>query len=856
MTQADDRSFDVSRTSGAGGWSSASGAATYCDLTVKFSTGSSETGKFSTDCSAITWSDRSQWARVESDGCSKVIGPAAMVAKFRESLVLGNGYTCAVVDLAHPRLAVLKGDFAGNGAYGKNAMADAGLTLEREGSDGSIHRSSDAGPATAKVLKQTEDLVEVVISGIHDSARGRAASDTWTLSLAKGARSLQLKLGGTIDNAVNARALRYNFAFTPTSIYALFDRGVVQMLGAKSETSHYASADGIGRLYALGGPGGDLETAGNVSVALRRGVEGGVGVVVRDSRAGGAEGYSGFQDVIAGSLPEVDTWSAGWSNVTAQQLSVGTAWTFSYELGPNKFDFPVQGPFGDLPTSGNIADEQLQAMLTGIYGSPVGQLCTHDNGVVKGERVGQMATTIAKPYYGYRGNYNFFDPDNYLSTAALLFSGDPYLQEQVRFVLEHNGDFINDKGQLPHHFKGVTPTYTALSGITQTGPNVFWILSCFNYAKSTGNLGWLRGYMPKLRHASAFLFDMIKPGFNLLSSPGSLMIDVFIRSNFTTDTNAMVVGFLREFADAEQATGNATGAADLRSIAVGTAEAAEALLFSNTTGDHYVTQLNPDGTTRDFVDYDANFIALAHGLADADRAAKIFARVDAGRCVHGRASFVAEKYYAKRDTVDGNRGDSWCAMGRIGWFDALARKRYGDQKTFDNLLLNPLIGDVNRWTWLYERYDCDGAPQLNRTSHYFEYPSVTAMMVHYIRYGVQLGFNSVTVTPFGPSKFKYHVGNVHLEYDSKAGAVALSVPGQGSRVVSIEGLAAGQAFEYQWGPGTASGPWPAQACTAATSSVATTTAAGVLTFDAVVGDQAGPCVITVKVQTSEAVIVV
>ena len=43
--------------------------------------------------------------------------------------------------------------------------------------------------------------------------------------------------------------------------------------------------------------------------------------------------------------------------------------------------------------------------------------------------MGQMATTIAAPGYGYCGrrgcSYNFFDPDNYLSTAALLYSGDP-----------------------------------------------------------------------------------------------------------------------------------------------------------------------------------------------------------------------------------------------------------------------------------------------------------------------------------------------------------------------------------------------------------------------------------------------
>ena len=103
-------------------------------------------------------------------------------------------------------------------------------------------------------------------------------------------------------------------------------------------------------------------------------------------------------------------------------------------------------------------------------------------------------------------------------------------------MVERSGAFLNDKGQLPHHFKGTVPTYVALSGETQPGPNVFWILSCLNYAKATGNIEWLKGYMPTLRRASAFLFDMLVPEYGLVSAPGSLFIDVFIRNNLTTDT--------------------------------------------------------------------------------------------------------------------------------------------------------------------------------------------------------------------------------------------------------------------------------------------------------------------------------
>ena len=50
-----------------------------------------------------------------------------------------------------------------------------------------------------------------------------------------------------------------------------------------------------------------------------------------------------------------------------------------------------------------------------------------------------------------------------------------------------------------------------------------------------------------------------------------------------------------------------------------------------------------------------------------------------------------------------------------GWFDALARQQVGDAATFNRVLLAPLAGDVRRWTWLHERYFCDGTQQPNRT---------------------------------------------------------------------------------------------------------------------------------------------
>ena len=89
------------------------------------------------------------------------------------------------------------------------------------------------------------------------------------------------------------------------------------------------------------------------------------------------------------------------------------------------------------------------------------------------------------------------------------------------------------------------------------------------------------------------------------------MIDVFIRTNFTSDTNAMLVGFFREFALAEEAVGNKTGSAMLNDLATKISNAMNKHLWSE---DHYITQIDRNGKTRDFVDFDSNLIAAAHGI--------------------------------------------------------------------------------------------------------------------------------------------------------------------------------------------------------------------------------------------------
>merc|ERR1712183_905291 len=99
-------------------------------------------------------------------------------------------------------------------------------------------------------------------------------------------------------------------------------------------------------------------------------------------------------------------------------------------------------------------------------------------------------------------------------------------------------------------------------------------------------------------------------------------------------------------------------------------------------------------------------------------------------------------------------------------------------------------------------------------------------MIHYVRYGIQLGYRSVKVSPFGPTAFKYHVGNVHVEYDSVASRVVLAMPGTGISSITIDSLQPNQAFKFEVGESMSS-PWPNHACSEG-EGTATTDSTGTL----------------------------
>ena len=422
-----------------------------CDATIPCSRGDCPSGYC--ECAGgvirnkVTCKDGSHGAFTCAAACAGVPPPAP--GPNGTALELSNGWTTVTVDLARPAITTLVGDMLGAGNFsGKpNALAPPGLRLEREGADGVVCGSSDApAPASFKwtVLSNTSELGSVRLDGIADCAATPLAVESWTLSLGRDGRSLRFGatgalVAGAAGSIASVRAVRRVLPLQALSLYALFERGVVQMMGASAGSAFFGTGDPLTRYYAMGG-------GSSVDVVTTNPTNGTSPYSVLVSNRGGAP--SALQDVVLGTLGGKGGdffWGPGWSQAGATPVPAsGTSWAASQLLTPNDRNFPA----GGLSTGPNLPERDLEALLTGIYGSSVGCLCTFDNEVKHGERVAQIATTIAMPGRGYGGTYNYFDPDNFISLSAMIYSGDPYLQKQAQAVLMRSGSLLkvtNDK---------------------------------------------------------------------------------------------------------------------------------------------------------------------------------------------------------------------------------------------------------------------------------------------------------------------------------------------------------------------------------------------------------------------------
>ena len=409
---------------------------------------------------------------------------------------MSNGFLTLTLDLLRPSLVSLKADFLGQGKFSgtQGVIMPEGLRLESVSEDGTVRSSTDADNAQLRVsiISNFSEYVAFSVSGVVDHVANPAVNESWFFSLRRIDRTFAFTATGQmLPIGPPTISIRRALHLNALSIYALFDRGVVQMKNAKPTAGYFGSTGTLPRLYALGGgtalditrtraTGADSDVLSDAGGGMEGGQEGGVTLL-------SGSGSSGLHEVLSGRMPKLHVWSDGAlteHNETARPRTVLTAqsWKTEWIVAPNDRNFPS----GSLTTGPNLPIADLEALMTGIYASSPGCLCTYDNEVVNGERVAQIATTIARPDRGYSGTYNYFDPDNFISLSALIYSGDEYLQRQARDVLMRSGAFLrvsddNLNGELPHHFVKDKPTYTALSGAIQTGPVTnagFELVSC------------------------------------------------------------------------------------------------------------------------------------------------------------------------------------------------------------------------------------------------------------------------------------------------------------------------------------------------------------------------------------------
>lgn len=681
-------------------------------------------------------------------------------------LIMDNGFIHLEFNEKQPSIDVAKADFSGQGHYGGNLLATnpdsgAGIVLETVDSSGRIHRASEVRSSISyKILKHDAEGLSVRIEGIRDRKTRPEVTGTWTLTLPANSPNFTLTAQTTILRARPVKAIEIGVYANQWFMNGCFQKGVVQYVNCGDQT--FFTTNPLETFYTMDNRRGSVavvpdESARPNAWAMRScDTNNGVGLLA----------------ILAGGSPTPEQWHAtDRDSVPTVTPAAGAVFETSMHIFANDYAFP---DFAVAPNN-PMSLRDLQTFYTAIYGSAAGVLggFMHD---------GSAYPTLATPKYPYGNLYTFFDPDSWSTVNTLSFSGNPYLQEQARRIVDLAAAHINH-GQVPHHFIDGTPTYIAISGATQTGPNIFWILAAIDYATATGNESWLRAHYSQLKAATDWVLDCYDPDRKLVKVGGPLFIDVFIRRGYTLDSNAMLLHLLPEMSAVAEFSGVGADASRYSQLADAIKEGLNAGLWGG--HDHYITQRNADWSTRDMVDYDGNFAAVAFGAADKARAAAILRRLDGGPYTHpgNRGTWTSEKYYGPQDCFEGNTGDSATAMARIWWLD-LASRRATDDTTNFYRYFQPIQDDLLQHTWLTERYNAQG--KSIRAPYYHEYPEITAMVLREMVDGIDIKINRIQIKPFGIHSFHYQMGDLDVSYDQNE--VSLHIPGQSERTYEICGL--------------------------------------------------------------------
>jgi hypothetical protein len=749
------------------------------------------------------------------------------------TISLHNCYVKCEVHLSEPAITYLAADFHGNMDF-KTSVFSEPFQLNIYPSSSSKMAKHEASDCITKhdLKKSISSAGDIASAVLWIESFCESHVQSWSIEISSLSLQLLVHVDGMLVDEIKANHMSYAI-MTPNPYIAGFFKSPEKIGGH----------DGV--LQMMNGPSSCL---GTTSELLHRALTLGDGAALEilddshhpqhffvfHSMNGQSKVKSGIELVIGeNNFPYLSknmssAWNAScWDHATEVSLAAGSIWEFSLTFLPNDYNFPVYPLRGVSPdlSSASLPFLDLQTILTAIYTSPVGCLQSYYQ-----DQEGIIAPTIAHPDIGYSPDANFFDPDNFFSLTAMLYAGDDFLTGQVKQVLRrtastmcgigddqdpsycdlcrqrmHHRGYLSQRhsrlygakasssrsGQLMHHFIDLVPTYLSIAGSEQLGPNIFWSLTVSRYVSLTQDTAFAAEIFPYIDLSTKFILSFIDTDKDLVVAPGPLWIDVLVRENYTSDSNAMMVEALREIADLYDYCSTDTAMAkELRDLSARIIIAMNRYLWAPVSSslspgsgpDHLLTQLNMDMTSyRDFIDYDANLLAVAFGVIADDRVDDVLNRVDQGPYTHIRATWCSEIAYSGNASdcyiVGGSVcGDSVVSLARIGWADALARKRVHDVRTINDVIISPLQNDLIRDTWLYERYNATG--KQIRTPYYFEYPSLLVILLREIVYGIDVKLNSVTINPMmntSTPSFAYHIGNTRLAFNQRR--VEISLPG-------------------------------------------------------------------------------
>lgn len=428
----------------------------------------------------------------------------------------------------------------------------------------------------------------------------------------------------------------------------------------------------------------------------------------------------------------------------------------------------------------SLLDEETH--LTSLWANQVGTLGSLDI-------PGSVYPTLKLPEREYWTLNTFFDPDSWSVLNCLSFSGDEYLVDQARQVLDRVRLDITPDGWVPHHYDSHEPVYVAISGATQPGPNIFFCFAVLDHVAATGDRNYLRTvWADTLVPCVTALLGTLDPTHDLLRSAGPLWIDVFRREGITLDTNAAMVLLLGRMIAAAAHLGETAIASRWQIDQDRIGPAIEGFWRA----DHYATVLPGTGDNLDMHDSD-DVLAVLAGLGDDTRARMVFDRLDSsGMHPKGRGTWVSAHEYGPELCYEGNVGDSKCAFARIWWAEMRARRDRGEHTSF-LAMFEAVRSDLIGHTWMGERYDANGG--MTRADGYHEYPGVLDILLREGIYGLVVDVAKVDVRPMRRGDLAYRVGNVGIERSGHDWLVI--VPGEGDREFVFHDLVAGD--HYRWG---------------------------------------------------------